>query len=204
VVNVNSAHEFEAVPFLKIAGFAQGSVFTTYRTPIEEWAQLTFPLRERLIARGKIPANARFVPLREAPPDQLVQMYDRNLGGHPLALREQLSHLLKREEDTRLSLAILIDGQVQGLSLATQVGRLAKLEAKIIGESLRGSWANVMLMARSVDLGLEYGIEQIEWQCRDDNHDTIRMGARSHAVVVRQETRYERAIDSSHSHTCTQ
>jgi GNAT superfamily N-acetyltransferase len=184
----NSAPEPEAEAFLCARGFVLEDSLTTYETDIERLLELLMPLRERLLARAKVPAGVRLLSLPEAPLDQVARLHAAYLGGSPRGVGLGLSEALRRPSALAASVVLLVNDAAQGLTLVELADSLARVEARVVAPVYQGGWANVLLMAAALDRGLAHGARRVQFVSARANADTHKLARRSAAITVKVAT----------------
>jgi GNAT superfamily N-acetyltransferase len=158
------------------------------------------PLVDRMRSQGKIPPNARIVPLYQADLAAVVQLHLDHMGGDRDELRRKLRGQGPGAFLPRQSRVLLIDGQVKGCLLAHRPAKeTIVVDANIVETSLRGGWANAWLKLEALR-GAPQGVEEFRFTSFDHYTDTRSFAKRMGGSTVRTIALMIRAIARDVSH----
>jgi len=127
-------------------GFTLCETIEEHVLPIEQFEQRLGPLVERAYATGRIPTNARVIPLYEANLPAVLQLHLDHMGGDRGELHRKLQGKGPGAFLPRQSRVLVVDDEVKGCLLAHRTGKDAiTVDANIVVPNLRGGWANAWL-----------------------------------------------------------
>jgi GNAT superfamily N-acetyltransferase len=169
--------------FLRARAFVPGERVTIFDADL---ARLQFlkPIKDRLVAMGKVPSTARVVSLHEAPMDRVVRLQVATMGGDPESVRRQLQEGLERGSMRPASVVLMIDDEVQGILLAESEGSTVVVDSNIVAPRYQGGWANVLLKEAALQRALACGAHHLRFAAFATNRDTLKIAARCSARVV--------------------
>jgi GNAT superfamily N-acetyltransferase len=154
-------------------GFESFDTVEEHTLPIDQFEAWLGPLVERMRAKGRIPSNARIIPLYQANAAAVLQLHLDQMGGDR---RELYRKLLGRGPGAflqRQSRVLLIDDQVKGCILGHRTAqRTVRIDANILEPCLRGGWANAWLKLDAFRGGLSLGIKEFTFTSFDHYADT--------------------------------
>jgi hypothetical protein len=130
------------------------------------------PLVDRLRSQGRIPKNARVIPLYQADPAAVLQLHLDNMGGDRGELYRKLRGQGPGAYLPRQSRVLLVDGQVKGCLLAHRASQESiVVDANIVEPALRGGWANAWLKLEAFR-GAPFGVTEFRFTSFDHYADT--------------------------------
>jgi GNAT superfamily N-acetyltransferase len=164
-----AGEEFRAWSWL---GFQACETVEEHVLPVDQIASRLVPLVERMRSAGRIPANARVLPLYQSDPAAVLQLHLDHMGGD----RGELSRKLRGQGPgaflPRQSKVLLIDNNVKGCLLASRASKESiVVDANIVEPSLRGGWANAWLKLESFR-GAPPGVVEFRFSSFDHYADT--------------------------------
>lgn len=140
---------------------------------VDQFEPQLVPLYERLRSRGKIPSNARIIPLYDADLDQIIQLHLAILGGNSNSLGERLRGQAPGSFAPRHSRVLLLGDRVAGFILAHRVSQeVMYVDANVLAPDVRGNWANVWLKLEATRGAIESGIKKLVFTTFDHYRDT--------------------------------
>jgi hypothetical protein len=127
-------------------GFAPIESVEEHVMPVDHVEARLGKLVERMRDQGKIPANARVVPLYQADLHAVLKLHLDQMGGD----RDELFRKLRGQGQgaflPRQSRVLLMDDRVVGCLLAHRASKeTIVVDANIVEPGLRGGWANAWL-----------------------------------------------------------
>ena len=153
-------------------GFAPGESVEEHVLPIAQIEGRLGPLVERMRAQGRIPSNARVVPLYQADIAAVLQLHLDHMGGDRGELYRKLRGHGPGAYLPRQSRVLLIDERVKGCLLAHRTGKeTIVVDANIVEHSLRGAWANAWLKLEALR-GAPAGVTEFRFTSFDHYADT--------------------------------
>ena len=154
-------------------GFTPVETVHEHHLPTEHIEAKLGPLVERMRARGRIPANARIIPLYEANAAAVLQMHLDQMGGERRELYRKIRGRGVAAFHPRYSCVLLVDDRVKGCILAHRMAAdVAAVDANILDPSVRGGWANVWLKLEATRGAIGLGIKTFQFTTFDHYTDT--------------------------------
>ena len=181
--------EPDAAPFLAAQGFRLLGRLTTVEADVLAMRDYLLGLRDRLIAGGKVPANARLIRFSEAPQDQVARLYAEYIVHNPEAEPALLRHP-EFKEKIASSPVLMMDDQVVGILLVGVEGLLATVHARVVTPELRGGWVNPLMMGTATEDVWQAGARRVRFEIPPDNRDTEKLARRFQAETVSAWDRY--------------
>lgn len=165
--------------------------------PVDGIAARLVPIVERMRTHGRIPANARVVPLYKADRSAVLQLHLDQMGGNRTELTQKLRGQVSGAFLPRQSRVLLIDGKVQGCLLASRTCKeTIVVDANIVHPSLRGDWANAWLKLEAFR-GTPPGVVQFKFTSFDHYTDTRSFTKKFGGRTVRSTALLYRPISKS-------
>lgn len=183
------AGDEEVGQFAARFGFAPSMCIVKVEGALAALAGYYGALQDRLRARGRIPAGAAIVPLREAPREQVLRLI-----AHELQERQQpgarVAVTVQHERYDDCPVAML-NGEVAGVLLWEVTGNVAEIPVRVVAPTQQGSWVNVMLLAHATAQGFERRIDRIRFEIPQGNSDTAKLAGRYQADVIEYQEHYQ-------------
>lgn len=153
-------------------GFTPCETVEEHVLPLTQIESRLGPLVDRIRAQGRIPPNARVIPLYQADHAAVLQLHLSQMGGD----RGDLSRKLRGYGPTsylpRQSRVLMIDNQVKGCLLASRTSReTITVDANIVEPNLRSGWANAWLKLEAFR-GSPEGVTEFSFTSFDHYADT--------------------------------
>lgn len=190
----------EAAQVWRGLGFDQTIECPLHRIDATRTVEMLQPLFDRLRERGRVPAEARMVFLRDANPDEVVDLVTTYLGGAgvQVALKSRLLGKHPDSFDPILSRVLLHRNRVVGVMLGRPVDKhVVWVESNVVHPSVRGLWANVWLKLDPSGRARGMGYRTFIYETYQQHADTNKLTSRLEGdVVPRVELYY--VIASSH------
>jgi len=140
--------------------------------PVDQIERRLGPLVDRMRAQGRIPSNARVIPLYEANIAAVLQLHLDHMGGDRGELYRKLRGQGPGAYLPRHSRVLLIDEQVKGCLLAHRTSQeTIVVDANIVAPCLRGGWANAWLKIEAFR-GAPAGVQEFRFTSFDHYADT--------------------------------
>ncbi len=181
--------EPDAAPFLAAHGFEFLGRLTTVEADVLAMRDYLSALRDRLMAGGKVPGNARLVQFSEAPQDQVARLYAEYIAHNPEADPALLRHP-RFKEKIAASPVLMMDDRVVGILLVGVEGELATVHARVVAPELRGGWVNALMMGTATEQEWQAGARRVRFEIPPNNRDTEKLARRFRAETVRAWDRY--------------
>lgn len=156
-------------------------------------------LVSQLDARGRIPPEARVIPLHAAQMDEVKWLVAQEMAAAPPMVEDMLMRSANGPPETApidlaRSCVLMAGGQVAGALLARrQAGGGAMIVCNVVAPQWRRRWANAILLQRFTRGAIDAGCFQIAFDCGDDVRDTIGLARRSNAKQIAVRTRFRYA-----------
>jgi GNAT superfamily N-acetyltransferase len=156
-------------------GFEAIEKVEEHELPTARFESELCPLIDRMRAKGRIPADARIIPLYEANAAAVLQLHLDQLGGDRRELYRKIRGQGAGAFHPRYSRVLLVDGRVKGCILAHRASaEVAAVDANILEPSIRGGWANVWLKLEATRGAIRLGIKTFRFTTFDHYSDTRR------------------------------
>ncbi len=153
-------------------GFTRSETVEEHLLPVNQIEARLGALVDRMRAQGRIPPNARVIPLFEANLVPVLQLHLDHMGGDRGELYRRLRGQGPKAFLPRQSRVLLIDDQVKGCLLAHRTNRdTITVDANVVDLKLRGGWANALLKIEAFR-GAPAGVKQFRFLSFDHYTDT--------------------------------
>ena len=154
-------------------GFTPVDTVEEHNLPTEHIEAKLGPLVDRMRARGRIPENARIIPLYEANAASVLQLHLDQMGGERRELYRKILGKGVGAFHPRYSCVLLVDERVKGCILAhREAADVAAVDANILDPRVRGGWANVWLKLEATRGAIGLGIKTFQFTTFDHYTDT--------------------------------
>ena len=154
-------------------GFAPSEQVLEHELPLDRFEPVLAPLHERMKRRGRIPAEARIVPLYAADREAVLDLHSKHMGGDRDSLAARMDGRAPSAFHPRYSRVLMIEQRVVGCILAHRKARdIAVVDANIVSPELRGGWANIWLKLEATRGALSLGIKRFHFSSFDHYEDT--------------------------------
>lgn len=173
--------------FLESEGFSLHDTETRFEVSLPAFTACLTPLHDWLKARGSLPRDIRFVPLGEAPLDELARLHIAHIGGSFDHVRANLEALAVGPLAPAQPV-MTVGGMLAGLMIVTADGEHGHIAAKVVDPRFRASvaglaWADLALMMHSMRWALEAGVRRCSFSCLAGNRHTHKLARRVGARV---------------------
>jgi GNAT superfamily N-acetyltransferase len=143
----------------------------------------TKALHELSVQRGRIPASARLIPLKDADKLAVARLHARHLGGTVERLLPMLDEASVDPFNGPLSPVLMLEDRVAGCVL-TRVypdEKLSSCDAVIVDHGIRGGWASAWLRYEAALWALAAGLVTVRFHAlahhKDTKHASRRLGS---------------------------
>jgi GNAT superfamily N-acetyltransferase len=172
-----------AAAFLAASGFEPARRQQFFQARTAAMRERLGPLLERLRARGRIPADARVVPLREAPLEEVSWLVSKEFGGGPF---RALNLLAGRNRNTGISTedksqVLVYAGRVGAVVLARMDYGVGVVDARVVAPGLRGDWASALVLEQVLERAEAEGVAEFRFHCDETVLDTLHVARRAGA-----------------------
>ncbi len=168
-------------------GFTPCETIEEHQLPLDQFVPRLAPLVERFRRQGRIPAEARIIPLYAADREQVLQLHLDHLGGDRDSLSQKLAGRGPGAFHPRYSRVLLVGDQIGGCILAHRLSpQAAVVDANIVTPEFRGGWANLWLKLESTQGALSLGITHFHFTTFDQYADTRSFTAKLGGVVSKK------------------
>lgn len=154
-------------------GFVVLESVEQHSLPLAQFEPRLAPLVERMRRGGRIPAEARIIPLFQANHDAVLRLHLSQMGGQPENLSLKLIGEGPGAFHPRYSRVLMIGEQIVGCILAHRKGPdVAVVDANIVASEFRNGWANIWLKLEATRGALSLGIKYFHFVSFDHYEDT--------------------------------
>jgi GNAT superfamily N-acetyltransferase len=160
--------------FLAACGFVLRRRQLRFEASFQALLDVVTPMSTR--ARKTLPPDARIVPLKDAPLEEIGWLLTREFGGGPFRALHGLRRRTIAEDDR--SQAMLDGEDLAGAILWRVVDGVAHVDARVVAPRRRGSWTNLLLLEAGLLAGLAEGLTRMRFHCDDTVRDTISLARR--------------------------
>lgn len=185
--------EIEA--FLSANGFAARGCLWTARIEAEAALKILLPLRERWVAAGRIPREARLVHPADAPLAEVASLCAAHMESewsvHPAYFGAAI--YAKAHEH---SFVLMVGERVAGLLIVEGAPGVetARIIAHVIAPEFRRGWANSFLLATALERAAAAGVRSVRFEALYGNLDTLNLIRRLGGEMVGSTKRFERPV----------
>ena len=194
---VDLAAHPEAEPFLRKMGFVPSSSIVRAEGGIDGAGHAVLALRDRLAARGKIPADAQIVETRGLPISQVLTAYRELIAEH-LPGRPELAQYIVTSRGFDAALLTVGDRTAGMLAGTRNDGRgVSDLSAIAVAPEFRGGWgwANIVLMAYAFELAAAAGASRLRFEIDETNWNVLQGVGRVEGKILSVSARFVRELD---------
>ncbi|HZZ69837.1 MAG TPA: GNAT family N-acetyltransferase [Phenylobacterium sp.] len=193
------ALEGPAAAFLDACGFRLARRQRHFEADVKALRDNVAPALARLRRHGRIPADARVVPLAEAPLEEVGWLVSAQFGGGPFrALQNLRRRVTQRGISTGdLSQVVLHGDKVVGVILARLDHGVAVIDGRIVAPGARGDWAGALQLDAVLGHGPRFGLKTFRFHCDDDVRDTLSLARRSNARELAQKGLFYYALSAA-------
>ena len=167
-------------------GFTKRPQLSHYNADIRVYLDLLSMTLTKMRSHGRIPVNAKVIPLSQAPIGEIIEYHLRFLGGHTARLERRLQGKGLRSFDPDLSRVAMFGGAIAGFVLAriNYEGK-AVIDARVIPPRYRKKWVNPLMLVDSAYAAEKRGLSVVRFAGATEHVDTHRMGTRLGGSAVR-------------------
>jgi GNAT superfamily N-acetyltransferase len=160
--------------FLAACGFVPRRRQLRFEASFQALLDVVAPLAAR--ARKSLSSDARVVPLKDAPLEEIGWLLAREFGGGPFRVLHGLRRRAIAEDDR--SQAMLDGEDLAGAILWHVVDGVAQVDGRVVAQRWRGGWTNLLLLEAGLVAGLAEGLTRMRFHCDDTVRDTISLARR--------------------------
>ncbi len=150
------------------------------------------PNLARLRQRGRVPADARVVPLAEAPIDKVGWLLSAELGSGPLRLIERLRHAAAAASRRERSIVTMQGSKVTGVLICSVKDGVGVVDGWVTAPGWRSGWTNLLLLEAILGQGKADGYDAFRFYCEETVTDTMKLARRSGASETATLSRFYR------------
>jgi GNAT superfamily N-acetyltransferase len=183
LAKVNAETEPLGQPFLAHHGFLHHIRLTSVEGDADGMLDDMVALRDRMIARGRIPANLRMVPFAAASREDIARLYAEHIAHNP-QLTGMLSVRHERDQVFHDSQIVMVGDEMAGILLWTLEGNVGHVHARVVAPAFRGSGINPLMMAEGLRIATSKGATRIRFENPGLNRDTIKLSRRFHTDTL--------------------
>jgi GNAT superfamily N-acetyltransferase len=171
-------HNSPGFQFALACGFQPNPPTITYEAPMESYIKAYTPVYQRIVARGRMPAGARVIPLSEADRAEVGRLLIDYLGFPPQGTAERLRGTGHGFSQTISRVALLNDRMV-GVILATYHGIMGSIEATVVLPEHRHTWVASALKYHIMNALIAHHVKWVQFSASETQHrDTANFGRR--------------------------
>lgn len=164
--------------FALACGFQAKTPTTTYEAPMESYIQAYTPVYQRIVDRGRMPANARMIPLAQANKEAVCRLLIDYLGFPAQGTAERLRGTEQGFSQT-ISRVALLDQKIVGVILATYHGIMGAIEGTVVLPEHRRTWVASALKYHIMNALIAQNVKWVQFSANDSQHrDTANFGRR--------------------------
>ena len=157
-------------------GFSICETVEEHELPVANFDPALGPLLERMERQGRIPAEARMIPLYAADAAGVVQLHLDNLGGDADDLLKRIRGQAPNSFHPDFSRVIAIDDRIVAAVLARRIAeRAIMVDAIVVAPEARGGWANLWLKLEATRRVIPHGVTHLYFTTFDRYTDTRRL-----------------------------
>jgi N-acetylglutamate synthase-like GNAT family acetyltransferase len=181
-------------------GFAPYETVHEHSLPLEDFEPRLAPIVDHMRQRGRIPTEARIIPLYQATPGSVLQLHLNHLGGNRGELYRKLIGSGTGAFHPRYSRVLMVGEHIMGCILAHRADQdTAVVDADIVDPRLRGGWANVWLKLEATRGALQLGIKRFQFTTFDHYADTRSFSTNLGGEITRTTVLMMRPIKQPHA-----
>lgn len=164
--------------FLRALGFTASKRIFHFTVDFSGFHRATRAIRDRLVARGKIPGSARLVPLGDVSAEQVVRLIDLHLAGMRARLTESSLGRGDRPWSREDSVVLLSGDAVRAALVLGWQGATPRIYRYVIDPRFRSTWVHVVMLTAAMERMLARGSHRVRFSCYEDIRDTVRIAER--------------------------
>jgi GNAT superfamily N-acetyltransferase len=165
-------------------GFRSLSLMYHFVGSTERSLQASARLEASLRARRREQGDVVVVPLHTVPRDQVVSLYQRQLGGSTEVIGQHIGHLLQDEGARAISVAAWDGERVQGFLLVSLNHGVPQADFWVSEPDQRHGWVAALMLHESLRRLAENGFTQHRFHCNEHVRATMNFARRSQAECV--------------------
>ena len=167
-------------------GFERRPKLSHYNADIRVYMDLLTMTLSRMQTHGRIPKDARVIPLSQAPIGEIIELHTRYLGGREARLERRLRGKGVRPFDPELSRIAMLGDAVAGFVLVriNHEGKVV-IDARVISPHYRKKWVNPLMLVASGYAAEKRGLSMVRFAGATEHVDTHRMGTRFGNPAIR-------------------
>ncbi len=172
-------HNTTGFQFALACGFQPNTPTITYEAPMESYIKAYTPVYERLVERGRMPAGARMIPLREANKEEVGQLLIEYLGFPAQGTADRLRGTTDQGFSQTISRVALLNGKMVGVILSTYHGTMAAIEGTVVLPEHRHTWVASALKYHIMHALIDQNVKWVQFSASDTQHrDTANFARR--------------------------
>jgi len=186
--------ESQAAQFLAACGFEPVDRIVHFEVDGLPFYADMLAVRQRLESHRRIPPNARILRLSDADPDAVADLVCRSIETSRAYVRSRFRPDCANPYDMRNSVVLTVDGEVRGALIYNWSGGAPVIEVRAVDPSLRGSWANALMLEEATRNAKEGGALRFRFFASDKLKETLSLARRANAEQIRIELQYARPV----------
>lgn len=169
-------------------GFTPSSKLRHYQVELAAYLEMLTPMYDALTVHGRVPIEARVIPLGESPIGEVIQLQIENIGGHAGRLETRLRGGGYYPFDPELSRVAMLNDHVCGMLLA-QVDRYRRLtvESRVVAPGNRRRWVNVAVMQEAAQAAVRRGFRLVRFLAHERHQDTHHLARKAGPAMQRRD-----------------
>jgi GNAT superfamily N-acetyltransferase len=169
---------------LQALGFRSLSSMCHFIGRVDRALPASTRLEASLRARCKVPGGMTVVPLQEVPRNQVVSLYQRQLGGSPASVDEHITRVLRDEQARAISVGAWDGQRLHGFMLVTLRDGLPQADLWVSEPDQRNGWVAALTLNESLRRIAAAGFGQYRFHCNEHVRATMNFARRSGAECV--------------------
>jgi GNAT superfamily N-acetyltransferase len=174
----------EEAAALQALGFARLSTMHHFIGTVDRALPAAERLESSLRARMRAPETVRIVPLHEVPREQVVSLYQRQLGGSTTSVGEHLSRVLHDEPARAISVAAWDGERVLGFMLLAMRDGCPEADFWVSDLGRRNGWIAALTLHASLQRIGALGLREYRFHCNEHVQATMNFARRTEALCV--------------------
>jgi GNAT superfamily N-acetyltransferase len=183
-----------AALFLSQAGFVLHHRTLHFETDLAGFHVIMDGVRARLQRSGRLPAEARICPLREAAAWDVAALVAPEFAAPHATILRRLSATAPDAFDLQRSVALYFGEALAGVLIFSWNGGDVGIEVIVVAPAFRGGAANVLLLEAATRAAIVGGAKRFRFFCDERTRDTLGLARRAGAAPTRVEAEYRRAL----------
>jgi GNAT superfamily N-acetyltransferase len=169
---------------LSALGFRRLSQMNHFVGSVDRALPASRRLEAGLRARARVPARMSVLALHEVPRDQVVSLYQRQLGGSLASVGQHIEHSLECEQARAVSVAAWDGQRVHGFMLLRMHDGLPQADFWVSEPDQRNGWVAALTLHESLSRIEAIGFKHYRFHCNENVRATMNFAHRTAAECV--------------------